>query len=142
MGVSRYTRPLVELRGKLTTDKSQTANLLSLCLGQEIGEKALQRISLCVGGLLCSQGPGLGILARSAWLRRGNTLSLITEMSTIPLFCKLTTDKSQTANCILMQILGTANSTQPPATVCPSQKYGVLGGPRVPPNSAGNVGAD
>ena len=84
---------------------------------------------------------GQGWAARSTWLRRGNTLSLITEMSTIPLFCKLTTDKSQTANCILMQILGTAHSTQPPATVCPSQKYGVLGGPRVPPNSAGNVGA-
>ena len=67
-------------------------------------------------------------MARSTWLRRGNTLSLITEMSTIPLFCKLTTDKSQTANCILMQILGTAHSTQPPATVCPSQKVRSVGG--------------
>ena len=88
-----------------------------------------------------SQGPGLGILARSAWLRRGNTLSLITEMFTIPLFCKLTTDTCMSHVRMSMQILGTANSTQPPATVCPSQKYGVLGGPRVPPNSAGNVGA-
>ena len=39
-----------------------------------------------------SQGPGLGILARSAWLQRGNTLSLITEM--------FATDKSQ--NCELI----------------------------------------
>ena len=29
---------------------------------------------------------------------------------------------------MLMQILGTANSTQPPATVCPSQKVRSVGG--------------
>ena len=75
-----------------------------------------------------SQGPGLGILARSAWLQRGNTLSLITEMFTIPLFCKLTTDTCMSHVRMSMQILGTANSTQPPATVCPSQKVRSVGG--------------